>query len=608
MEGSMKQKHFIVIACYALILTLLCAPIPRARAGYSEDDKALVLAHVTEDYPDWRVALLSPYGSGKWHDELARHVSVNLYRIQENMLLQKTLHVLTNPVWAGEEIQYDEEDLAPVPLTPEAAKQIEALTPDELPRVLGNWIDVDLIPGCAEFLLRENERWITLGTFPDKLIGVVEDAQGCQRLLIATWNGREYDGVLSSPAQEASIWINEIHSNGRELELMLDDGLVYVDCDGDAPAIAGVNTGWGIWIFSDGVMWDGVSYDSSNELYPGVPAFPLSLAEMDLSAVPQTNRDVVAAMDASGWACVRENGTDMRDAPDGSVIASCYARLFGQIRDEQGDWVLLQIGGEEYGGAGWFRREDVAFGQDGYSVPCGFPSYGYENSYEEHLNEVLRGLPAPLSGKHLHKAWLIGMRPDGDWLVLVDADILCTAAPDAFSQIGEPEEYYDPRYSYDWDGEGLRTLEYIEEKEGLAFLRILMAGTAFVRDTFPQHCYLETDHDSSAILIDYCMKLPDGPVDWNEVPQEAHVFITFDYLEGKWRLTNCTDALTWTAKVDNGRCTFTDYVFSGPEWEWTAQLDDDLMTFDFLELESLIDQYNQRMPDRSSVTDGKGAG
>ena len=597
----MKSKCFSVIIMIVM-LALLCASAALA------DEKSLVLSCVAKDYPDWKVSFTSHYGSGRWNGELAWHVHVGLYRVEDDMLVQKTLHVLTNPLWEGEEISYDEIDLAPVPLSPLAAERIEALTPGEADQALADWIDVEKIPGLAEFMLEDDEHWENLGAFSDKLIGVAVNGEGKQSIRAASWNGQAYDAVLSSPVQEKHFYLNEIHSYGNELELMIENGLVYMDCGGDAPGISGINTGTGIWDFDGSCVWDagdGVSYENSNQLYPGVPAFPLSLTEMDLSVVPLTNAGVLAAIDAAGWACVALNGAEMRDEPEGTVIASCYARLFGRVKEEQGDWVLLQIGGGEHGGTGWFRREDLAFGRDGYSVPCGFPSYAFEDSRPDRLNEALQGLPAPLSDGY-HLAWLIGVQSNGDWLVLVDADILCTAAPDAFSDIGEPDEYYDPRYSYDWDDDGFRTLEYIEEKEGLSFLRIYMEDAEFIRDAFPQHCYLETYHDGPAILMDYYMKMPDGPLSWDEVPMENHIWMTFEFLDGKWVLTLCSDAQTWMAEVEKGRFTFTDYSRPSPEWEWQAFLDNDLMTFDFLQLETLIDQYNEIMPERPSIAGDEG--
>ncbi len=602
----MKTKYLTSVIL-ALLLAFLCAAPPFAQADGWEEDKALVLSHVAEDYPDWQVSFTTIYGSGKWNDEMAIHVHLGLYRVEDGMLIQKTLRVLVNPLRAGEEICYDEIDLVPVPLSPLAVEKIEAPAPDEI--ALDDWIDVQKLPGLAEFMLEDDEHWENLGAFSDKLIGVAVNGERKQRVCIAYWNGQAYGEILSSPVQEKSFRLNEIHSGEDELELMVDDGLVYVYCGGDVPGIYGINTGWGIWIFGDGLVWNGtlgISGESSNELYPGVPTFPLSLTEMDISAVPLTNAELLAAMDASGWACVRVNGAEMRDGPGGNVIAACYARLFGQIKEEQGDWVLLHIGGEEHGGMGWFRREDLAFGREGFFIPCGFPSYDDRDSDAAHLNEVLQGLPEPLSEDSDYLTWLVGKKQNGDWLVLVDADALCTAPPDAFSDIGEPEEYYDFRYQYDWTDDDFRTLEYIEDDTGLSFLRIYMEDAEFVRDAFPQHCYLETEHDGPAILMDYYMKMPDGPLSWDEVPMENHVWMTFEFLDGKWVLTDCTDAQTWMAKVENGRITFTDYSQPGPDWEWTADLDSDLMTFDFLQLEALIDQYNAIMPERLSLTGDEG--
>ena len=48
------------------------------------------------------------------------------------------------------------------------------------------------------------------------------------------------------------------------------------------------------------------------------------------------------------------------------------------------------------------------------------------------------------------------------------------------------------------------------------------------------------------------------------------------------------------------------YSRPGPDWEWTAFLDNDLMTFDFLQLEALIDQYNEIMPERPSLAGRRG--
>ena len=152
----MLKRILCVLA--VLLPALLCAAPSAAQASVSGDDKALVLSHVEEDYPDWRVSFVSPYGSGSWNGELARHVQLGLYRVEDGMLTQKTLHVLTNPLWSGEEIQYDETDLAPVPLSALTAEKIEALTPEEAAHALSAWIDVETLPQIAEFMLEVKRR------------------------------------------------------------------------------------------------------------------------------------------------------------------------------------------------------------------------------------------------------------------------------------------------------------------------------------------------------------------------------------------------------------------------------------------------------------------
>ena len=590
------MKKIFVFALALLAALLLCAA-----ACASGEDKALVLSHVAEDYPDWRVGLTGEYGSGRWNDTLARHVTVRLYRLEDGQLLQKSLHVLVNPLMEGEPIAYDETDVAPVPLSPGTAAAIEAMTQEEAARALHRWIDTEQLPGCALFMLGEGESWDQLGIFEDRIIGVAEDAQGREYLRVVFWDGESWGEPLSSPAQEDGVWINEIHSIGTDLELMVDHGLVYVGCDEDGTRIDGVNTGWGVFFYADGCVWDvtfGSGGSSSNGFYPGTPTFPLELAEMDLSRVPMRSTDVLSAIDPSGWACVCVNGAEMRTSPDGAVAATCFARLYGRILEEEGEWVLLQIGSAEHGMTGWFRRDDLAFGQEQLFVPCGFPDYDYQDIHAEHLNEVLHGLPAPL--EDAWDVWLIGTLPDGDWLVMLEAETVCTAAADAFSDISEPLEYYDPRFYYDWDEAELRELEYIEEDDGLTSLRIVMEDAVFERDSFPSNCYLETLHDGSDILLDYYWDVPaDG-----ELPLATHAFMTFSFEEGQWTLEDATDGLTWVAWTEGGLCVFMDYdVGDDLAWMWEVPLDGDLMTFDFVAFTELIDQYNERMPDRPSLSE-----
>ena len=589
-------------------VALLALCLAYAFVSYAEEPLSntdLVLAHVAEDYPAWNISYLDTYGSGMWQGQRAQHVHVGLYRVEEDLLIQKELHVLVNPILAGESISYDETDLVPLPLSPEAARRIGTMTREEAARTLYHWIDTAEIPECALFMLEDGDAWEDLRAFSDKIIGVAADREGRQSFRIAYWNGQAFDRIVSSPAQEEFFYFNDIHSNSKELELMLDHGLVYIYCVGDEPGIGGINTGWSIWIFDNGLTWEasmGISEQNSNEMYPGAPLFPLALTDLDLSAVPTKNAKLLDALDADGWACVKVNGAPMLDAPEGNVTATCYARLYGRVIEKRDDKVLLLIGSKEHGVTGWFRREDLAFGREGFFIPCGFPSYAWEDRDTGHLNERLIGLPAPLSDETSHRAWLIGMTANGGWLVLVDMDIVCTAPPDAFTWISEPEEYDDPRYHYGWDENGLRTLEYTEDETGLISLKVITEDAEFTLESFPPDCCLITD-EVPGILLRYYYPLPAEAADWDEILQNDTVLLTFDCLNGQWVLTECTDDLTWTAEAKDGRVTFSDYKQPGPEWEWSAELDGDLMTFGFSALDALIIRYNTLMPERPSVTE-----
>ncbi|MBQ7184867.1 MAG: hypothetical protein IJR97_12880 [Clostridia bacterium] len=146
-------------------------------------------------------------------------------------------------------------------------------------------------------------------------------------------------------------------------------------------------------------------------------------------------------------------------------------------------------------------------------------------------------------------------------------------------------------------------MEYIEDFTGLKSMRIIRKDTEFVREGFPQHCFLERNQAGSDILLHFYHHGSENREEWNEEQEKYHVLLTFDCLNGQWVLTECTDDLTWTAEAKDGRVTFSDYKQPGPEWEWSAELDGDLMTFDFSALDALITRYNTLIPDRPSVTE-----
>lgn len=139
-------------------------------------------------------------------------------------------------------------------------------------------------------------------------------------------------------------------------------------------------------------------------------------------------------------------------------------------------------------------------------------------------------------------------------------------------------------------------MEYAEDDMGLISMRIIMKDAEFVREGFPQYCFLERNQVGSDILLHFYHHGSENREDRDEEVEKIHILLTFEYLNGKWALAECTDDLTWTAEAKDGLLTFNNCKRPGPEWEWSAELDGDLTTFDFSALGALIEQYNTRLP------------
>jgi len=163
------------------------------------------------------------------------------------------------------------------------------------------------------------------------------------------------------------------------------------------------------------------------------------MTELDLSLFPI--KDIKALLDTAGFACSRTDGTVLYDGPNGSPIATCYARLTGRITEEQGDWVCLQLGSEERGMLGWFYRADLAFDDMVNEVVCGFPAYEDWPSGEELFPQMNQNELLNLNLNNRY--WLVGQTTDGDWLVMVNQDAVVIAPADAYAGIGPTEHYWN---------------------------------------------------------------------------------------------------------------------------------------------------------------------
>lgn len=198
---------------------------------------------------------------------------------------------------------------------------------------------------------------------------------------------------------------------------------MWADCDENGVWRLTVVTDGGQYFIGDGYLVDdqceGVYWTNAWYVW-GVPTFPTLLDGLDFAAVPVAAEDAAAMLDTAGFACTAADGVILYDAPEGSVVATCYARLTGKVIAEDGDWVQLQIGSAQEGMTGWFRREDVAFGAAVNEVRCGFPSYDSPDDMAESWYEM----------------WLIAELPGGGWLAQIDVDRVEVVPAEKIGQVG----------------------------------------------------------------------------------------------------------------------------------------------------------------------------
>ena len=212
--------------------------------------------------------------------------------------------------------------------------------------------------------------------------------------------------------------------------------------------------------------------DSNDVIHYGAFTLERDLTEADIPAYPDFIRDVIPLLDSSAFACVRSDDAAMLDGPGGKLLATCYARLTGRILRREDGYVQLRIGSEEDGMTGWFAEEDLAYGPEIETVRCGFPSHSEDDCYGSYLADVVTGIDPTGFVDTTCLVWLIGRLPSGDWLVQLDAEIVCTAPADAFRDIGPATELwaqFEAEYDHfeqemrEWAAEADDALEDDEE-------------------------------------------------------------------------------------------------------------------------------------------------
>ena len=441
----MKRMMLVCLLILCLLPLGCWAEFDYAARDYEVSEEDLNAA-AEADFPDWTVTGYSRYWTGRWNNQYACYQEIQLYRVVENILLQRRLSVLVNPLKQGEDIPWEIEEWAPLPMTSEGMSAFLSLDLDEY---LYNYIPVSVgsgsVPdpilfGCAPAMLEEGETWVQLMTYPDFLSGIVcnADEQYCVR--IAHWDGENFDSIISSRFHQKFLMIDDSYSwndtlsvNCFQFERQEDGSWLFVHISDADPTL---------YTICDGYIDDAIfPYDSNDSMHYGIPTFERDLTQVDFSTIPEYILDAAVQLDSSAYACVRTDNTPMLDAPGGEIAALCYARLTGTVLQQEDNWVQLQIGSADKGMVGWFTKDDLAIATAIEDIRCGFPSHSEDDCNGEYLMTVLYGADPTDYIYYLNYVWLIGKQPDGSWLVQLNVDTVCTAAEDAFHEIGTATDY-----------------------------------------------------------------------------------------------------------------------------------------------------------------------
>ena len=154
---------------------------------------------------------------------------------------------------------------------------------------------------------------------------------------------------------------------------------------------------------------------------------------------------------------------------------------------------------------------------------------------------------------------------------------------------------------YTSDAFPARKPEIIQNENGLTFLRVTMQdGQTFLSNTLPAFTVLDEYHASDVhILMSYPVGLPEG-ADQEEANESDHYFLTFEYRDSDWWLTDFTDGQTWTAKAADGGFAFNDYWVPSEDSMWTYRMHDQLTGLYFDELTNAAERYLQVMAAKKS--------
>ena len=447
-----------MLACF-LALLMCCTGLTAFAESLTLPEvlpKSYFLEAAQQDYPDWQVWKVTYSGYGRYENEIAIHIFVNLYRFTNDCIELMELDAITNPIQEGDDVPWSVTTLIPVELAPGAADTLRAMDGKDIFTISSRAVFSDTV---TDLLMPSqhtaDETVVQLMSSSQFLYYVTKDSAEQYMLRIAKWDGSEYTTVVSTPSP-AKLSFNPAFSSDNTLELDANlSPYLEVDCKFDADGVWRIHTlnndAYFVTVYDNYIIKTYWSHEQNNDDYHyGRLTLPITLNEVDFAAFPRTFAEVLSSMDYTGVACTAHDDTPLYAAPDGGVLAYCYTRVPMVVISESGDWREVQLGGDADGLRCWVRAADLAFGADTENVVCTFPTH-------RAVDRVQKAVSFSGKARALEDGtawWIIGVLPNGDYLMMYAGDeemFVGTAPASAFSELGETEHGY---WNADWAPDG----------------------------------------------------------------------------------------------------------------------------------------------------------
>lgn len=447
-----------LLACF-LSLLMFCTSLTAFAESLTLPEvlpKSYFLEAAQRDYPDWQVWKVTYSGYGRYENEIAIHIFVNLYRFTNDRIELMELDAITNPIQEGDDVPWSVTTLIPVELAPGAADTLRAMDGKDIFTISSRAVFSDTV---TDLLMPSqhtaDETVVQLMSSSQFLYYVTKDSAEQYMLRIAKWDGSEYTTVVSTPSP-AKLSFNPAFSSDNTLELDANlSPYLEVDCKFDADGVWRIHTlnndAYFVTVYDNYIIKTYWSNEQNNDDYHyGRLTLPLTLNEVDFAAFPRTFAEVLSSMDYTGVACTAHDDTPLYATPDGDVLAYCYTRVPMVVISESGDWREVQLGSDADGLRCWVRAADLAFGADTENVVCTFPTH-------RAVDRVQKAVSFSGKARALEDStawWIIGVLPNGDYLMMYAGDeemFVGTAPASAFSELGETEHGY---WNADWAPDG----------------------------------------------------------------------------------------------------------------------------------------------------------